>query len=62
VLGRSATISSLCGHAVELDDGSRLVATIHPWFLLRMEPADAPEARRQVVADLVLARQLIETG
>lgn len=36
VLGRSASIASLRGRPMALDDGRRLMATVHPSYLLRM--------------------------
>jgi DNA polymerase len=62
LFGRAATISSLRGQPVELDENVRLVATIHPSYLLRMDPADAPPERRRFTDDLRLARQLLATA
>jgi len=62
VLGKATTITSLRGHPIELEDGLSLVATIHPSYLLRMEPADAPEEQARFIDDLKLARRLIDEG
>lgn len=59
VTGRSASVRSMRGEAVELEDGATLVATIHPSFLLRMpDRARAARERAGFVADLVRARTL----
>ncbi|MGL3820414.1 UdgX family uracil-DNA binding protein [Sphingopyxis sp. R3-92] len=59
VMGKSASIRSMRGAAHELAGGSRLIATIHPSFLLRMpDPARAAEERKAFVADLTYARDL----
>ena len=59
VTGRSASIKSMRGDAVELEGGVRLIATIHPSFLLRMpDRARAARERQAFVADLVRARKL----
>jgi len=59
VTGRSASIRSMRGDAVELEGGVRLIATIHPSFLLRMpDRARAARERQAFVADLVRARKL----
>jgi len=59
VTGRSASIKSMRGDAVELEGGVRLIATIHPSFLLRMpDRARAARERQALVADLVRARKL----
>lgn len=59
VTGRSTSIRSMRGEAVELEGGATLVATIHPSFLLRMpDRARAARERAAFVADLVRARTL----
>jgi DNA polymerase len=56
VTGRSSTVSSLRGRPSRLADGTTLVATIHPSYLLRMPDRDAAEAEfGHFVADLELA-------
>jgi uracil-DNA glycosylase family protein len=53
VLGRAATIKSLRGKALPLDDGSTGFVTIHPSALLRMDDDEEKEAAyRAFVADL----------
>jgi uracil-DNA glycosylase len=60
LLGRVATISKLRGEAIELADGSCLVVTIHPSYLLRIqEPADKRREYGLFVADLKLAAALL---
>ena len=47
------------GAVHELAGGGRLIATIHPSFLLRLpDRARAAEERAMFVADLALARQI----
>jgi len=59
VTGKSASIKSMRGTVHELEGGSKLVATIHPSFLLRMpDRARAGEEREMFVADLIRARKL----
>ena len=59
LLGRAATISRLRGEALELAGGSRLVVTIHPSYLLRIqEPADKRRQHGLFVDDLKLAATL----
>jgi uracil-DNA glycosylase family protein len=60
LLGRVATISKLRGEPIELADGSRLVVTIHPSYLLRIqEPADKRREYGLFVDDLKLAAALL---
>ncbi|PZQ24672.1 MAG: uracil-DNA glycosylase [Sphingopyxis macrogoltabida] len=59
VTGKSASIASMRGMVHELEGGTKLVATIHPSFLLRLpDRARAAEERKAFVADLVRARTL----
>jgi DNA polymerase len=59
VTGKSASIRSMRGTAHELEGGAKLIATIHPSFLLRMpDRTRAAEERKAFVADLVRARKL----
>ena len=47
------------GPAHELEGGSKLIATIHPSFLLRMPDRErAAKEREMFVADLIRARKL----
>lgn len=48
--GRSASVSSLRGEARPLEDGTPMIATIHPSYLLRIRD---PEAREKERADFV---------
>ena len=53
LLGRPASISSLRGETTPLEDGTPMVATVHPSYLLRIRDADAREAERAgFIADL----------
>jgi DNA polymerase len=57
--GRLGTIKALRGRALELDDGSRLVVTVHPSALLRIEDdAERHAAYRAFVKDLEFAARL----
>ncbi|WP_428679539.1 UdgX family uracil-DNA binding protein [Sphingopyxis sp.] len=61
VTGKSASIKSMRGAVHELEGGSKLIATIHPSFLLRLPDRDrAAEERAMFVADLIRARELAD--
>jgi DNA polymerase len=61
ILGRTATISSLRGKPIELEDGTLLFVTIHPSYLLRIrEPADKKREAHAFEADLKQVRALLE--
>jgi DNA polymerase len=56
LMGRTVTITKLRGKALQLEDGTRLVVTVHPSALLRIEDeADKRAAYRSFVADLAFA-------
>jgi len=56
VTGRSASITSMRGHDNRLPDGTILIVTIHPSYLLRMPDRDAAELEYgRFVADLKAA-------
>lgn len=58
VTGKSASIKSMRGAMHELEGGTKLIATIHPSYLLRMpDPVRAAEEREAFVADLARARK-----
>ena len=58
VTGRSASIGSLRGRRNRLPDGSILVVTVHPSYLLRMPDREAAEIEyRRFVADLAAAAE-----
>ena len=58
VTGRSAAIASLRGRQNRLPDGTILVVTIHPSYLLRMPDREAAELEyRHFVADLKAAAE-----
>jgi len=60
VSGRPLTIKKIRGRVMPLPDGGRMLATIHPSYILRIEDeADKREQYRKLVADLkVCARAL----
>ncbi|HMA57531.1 MAG TPA: UdgX family uracil-DNA binding protein [Pseudolabrys sp.] len=60
VSGRPLTIKTIRGRVMPLPDGGRMLATIHPSYILRIEDeADKREQYRKLVADLkVCARAL----
>ena len=63
ITARSTSIVSMRGRQTKLPDGSILVATVHPSYLLRMPDREAAEREyERFVADLVLARTLAEDG
>lgn len=59
VTGKSASIASMRGTVHELDGGTKLIATIHPSFLLRLPDRErAATERAAFLADLAHARQI----
>jgi DNA polymerase len=53
VSGRPLAINKIRGHVMSLSDGGRMLATIHPSFILRIEDeADKRAQYRRLVADL----------
>ncbi|PKP86239.1 MAG: uracil-DNA glycosylase [Alphaproteobacteria bacterium HGW-Alphaproteobacteria-17] len=59
VTGKSMSIASMRGAVHELAGGTKLIATIHPSYLLRLpDRARAAEERAAFVADLAQARKL----
>ncbi len=59
VMGKSMSVTSMRGAVHELVGGTKLVATIHPSFLLRLpDRTRAAEERAMFVADLAQARAL----
>lgn len=59
VTGKSASIASMRGRVHELAGGGKLLATIHPSFLLRLPDRErAAEERKAFVADLIRVREL----
>lgn len=60
VIGKSASIQSVRGQLIELGGGTKLIATIHPSFLLRLpDKQKAAEERARFIADLEWARTLV---
>lgn len=61
LLGRTVSISSLRGTVTRLEDGTPMVATIHPSYLLRIrEPEVREKEHAGFVADLRRAWELAE--
>jgi DNA polymerase len=61
LLGRAASISSLRGRKLELPDGSNLLVTVHPSYLLRMPDRDkAAEELKRFEADLRAVKAFID--
>ena len=59
VMGKSMSVTSMRGAVHELGGGTKLIATIHPSFLLRLpDRARAAQERAAFVADLAQARKL----
>jgi uracil-DNA glycosylase len=58
LLGRDARVGALRGEALELPGGQRALVTIHPSAVLRSDDRD--ELRAGLLADLELARKLVE--
>jgi DNA polymerase len=59
--GKPMAIAKLRGHAVPLADGTPLVATIHPSYLLRIQDDDDKAAEYgRFVSDLRLCAELLE--
>ena len=59
VTGKSASIASMRGRVHDLAGGGKLLATIHPSFLLRLPDRErAAEERKAFVADLIRVREL----
>jgi len=53
LLGRTVSVSSLRGEITRLEDGTPMIATIHPSYLLRIREPEAREKERAgFVADL----------
>src|SRR3954471_11035657 len=60
VMGRAVTIGQLRGEALSLDDGTRVVITIHPSALLRTQNDDERHAAYAAfVNDLKIAARLV---
>lgn len=59
LLGRPLTISALRGRARETEDGTMLIVTVHPSYLLRIRDADSRAREHEgFIADLRRAWQL----
>ena len=61
LLKRAASVSSVRGRIVQMPDGGRMLATIHPSFLLRIRVKDDRiREQRRFVSDLRKARRAVE--
>lgn len=61
VLGRKAAVTQERGRPVTLDDGGRVLLTVHPSYLLRLPDAAAKAAERErFVADLRHAKAILD--
>jgi uracil-DNA glycosylase len=61
VLGRSVTISKVRGEILEGNDGGRVLITVHPSYLLRIQGDDErEEAYRSFVQDLRVCAEALE--
>jgi DNA polymerase len=59
LIGRAVTIAQVRGEAITLDDGGRVIVTIHPSWLLRMRDRTQKDAEfERLVQDLKLARRI----
>jgi uracil-DNA glycosylase len=63
VLGRSETIARLRGRLIDLDQGAKFLATIHPSFLLRLqEEEDKRREWARFLSDLTVAAEWARAG
>lgn len=60
ISGHALTINKVRGRILELEDGGRMLATIHPSYLLRIEDdADRKMQFRKFVADLKMCAKIL---
>ena len=60
VSGRPLAINKIRGRVIDLDDGGRMLATIHPSYILRIEDeADKRAQYRHFVADLKVCVKML---
>jgi uracil-DNA glycosylase len=61
LMGRAAPLNALRGRKLELPDGTPLLVTVHPSYLLRIPDRDtAADELRRFEADLRLVRAFID--
>jgi len=61
--GRTVTIGKIRGKAIKMADGTKLIVTVHPSSLLRIEDeGDRHQAYRNFVADLKAAAAALQKG
>jgi len=63
LMGKTVTISKLRGQVLPLDDGAKLIVTIHPSALLRIKDVDDKERQYQgLLDDLRLCAKLLRAA
>jgi uracil-DNA glycosylase family protein len=63
LLGRPLPINKIRGRVTQLADGSRMLATIHPSYILRIkDEADKHAQYKRFVADLRICTKIISTS
>jgi len=63
LMGRPMTIGKIRGRAMEMPDGGRMIATIHPSYILRIEDdADKKAQYRAFVRDLKACAKAAKAG
>jgi DNA polymerase len=63
VSGRPLSINKIRGRVLPLPDGGKMVSTIHPSYILRIEDQGDKRAQyRQFVADLKLCAKILAKG
>jgi DNA polymerase len=61
--GRPLPISKIRGRVTQLADGSRMLATIHPSYILRIKDETDKRAQyRRFVADLRICAKMLSTS
>ena len=61
LMGKAASVTSLRGRKLELEDGASLLVTVHPSYLLRMpDRAKAAEELKRFEADLRAVKAFID--
>lgn len=60
VFGRAMPIQRNRGEIVELEDGTHVLITVHPSFLLRVQPEDKEREYKTFLRDLKIARRYVK--
>ena len=58
LLGRAVPVMAERGHWLEREDGRKVLITLHPSALLRVNPEDREEAFAAFTADLAKAKKV----